>query len=249
MKSLILAAGYATRLYPLTKDFPKPLLDIGGKTIIDRLLADIDSIEAIDEHLVVTNDTFYTYFKAWQLRTHYQKPVTIINDGAICNENRKGAVCDILYVIEKMSLKDDLLVLAGDNVVDFSFKEFIQYALDKGTSCVTCHHEPSMEALRKTGVLVADDAFKVVAMFEKPQMPPSQWAVPPFYFYRGSDLAMIYKAVAAGCGFDAPGHLVAWLCNHVVVHAWELTGKRYDIGDMSSYEAVNAVFSQKTNQA
>jgi len=243
MKSLILAAGYATRLYPLTRDFPKPLLEVGGKTILDRLLADIDTIDAIDEHMIVTNDTFYTYFKAWKLRTHYKKKIILINDGAISNEQRKGAVCDILFVIEKFSLKDDLLVLAGDNVVDFSFKRFVEFAQIKGTSCITCHYEPSIPALQKTGVLVTDNDFKVMAMHEKPEVPPTHWAVPPFYFYKGSDLGLIYKAVASGCGFDAPGHLVAWLCSYADVYAWELPGKRYDIGNMASYEAVNKIFS------
>lgn len=246
MKSLILAAGFATRMYPLTKNFPKPLLELGGKTIIDRQLADIDAIDAIDEHLIVTNEAFYTYFRAWQVRTHYKKPITIINDGAVCNETRKGSMRDILFVIESLGLKDDLLVLAGDIVVDFSFKGFVAFAQSKGTSCITCHHEPSLKALQKTGVMVADPDFKVVAMLEKPQVPPTRWAVPPFYFYKGADLDMIYKAVASGCGFDAPGHLVAWLCQHAAVHAWVLPGKRYDIGDLASYEAVDQLFRTGT---
>lgn len=243
MKSLLLAAGFATRMYPPTKNFPKPLLEIGGKTIIDRLLADIDTIEGIDEHLIVTNDIFYTYFKAWQLRTHYKHPITIINDGTICNECRKGAVCDILYVVEKLSLKEDLLVLAGDQVIDFSLKELVAFAKAKGTTCVTCQRETSVELLQKLGVLVVDESFKVVALFDKPEVPPTQWAVTPFCFFKGSDLELIYKAVAGGSGFDEPVHLVGWLTNHGHVHAWPLPGKRHRINDAASYEVVNQIYN------
>ncbi|MDP4276420.1 MAG: sugar phosphate nucleotidyltransferase, partial [Bacteroidota bacterium] len=223
-----------------------PLLEVAGKTILDRLLDDLDKIDAINEHIVVTNDTFATYFKAWVARTHNKKQITIINDGAICNEGRKGAVCDILYVIERLSLKDDLLVLAGDNVVDFSFSGFVQFAQEKGTSCITCHYESSVPALQKTGVLKVDEQFKVLEMFEKPVVPPSNWAVPPFYLYKGKDIGLIYKSVASGCGYDAPGNLASWLSKQTDVYAWQLPGKRYDIGDLNSYEEVNQIF-KKTN--
>jgi glucose-1-phosphate thymidylyltransferase len=130
MKALILAAGYATRLYPLTKNFPKPLLPVGGKTILDRLIADLDRIAGIDQHIVVTNDTFAPAFLAWKAESKYQKPVEIVNDGSTFNENRLGAVKDILFTIGKLGIREDLLVLAGDNVVDFSFSVFIRFALD-----------------------------------------------------------------------------------------------------------------------
>jgi len=238
MKSLILAAGYATRMYPLTKDFPKPLLGVGGKTILDRLISDIDKIEIVTQHIIVTNAVFFPYFKAWKARSHYNKDIIIVNDGTVNNENRLGAVRDILYVIENLCVNEDLLVVAGDNVVTFSFRDFVLFALEKGMSCITCHFEPCVPALQKTGVLVADDDFRVLGMYEKPQVPPSNWAVPPFYFYKASDLKLIEKALVSGCGFDAPGNLIAWLCQKTIVYAWELKGKRFDIGDIESYERV-----------
>jgi glucose-1-phosphate thymidylyltransferase len=172
MKALILAAGYATRLYPLTQHFPKPLLEVGGKTILDRLIEDLDGLDAIDEHIVVTNTFFAPIFKEWLSRRSFNKPVRIVDDGTTSNENRLGAVKDILYVLDSLQLEDDLLVLAGDNVVDFSFAPFIDFAVGKGRSCLTCHDEPSIPALQKTGVLEATKEMLVLAMHEKPQVPP-----------------------------------------------------------------------------
>lgn len=245
MKALILAAGYATRLYPLTQNFPKPLLEIGGMTILDRLLEDLDKIKEIDQHIVVTNATFAPIFQKWLANRKYAKHVLIVDDGTTTNDNRLGAVKDILFVLDSLQIEDDLLVLAGDNVVDFSFENFIKFAVEKGRSCLTCHDEPSIPALQKTGVLEATEDMRVLAMHEKPQVPPSHWAVPPFYYYRKTDLPFIRKALENGCGADAPGNLMAWLCKQTEVYAWPLPGKRYDIGDLASYEAVNNLFKSK----
>ncbi|HPG84024.1 MAG TPA: nucleotidyltransferase family protein [bacterium] len=243
MKSLILAAGYATRLYPLTKNFPKPLLPVGGRSILDRLLADLDAIPVIDEHLIVTNATFYSQFERWRAEADYEKEIVLVDDTTTTNENRLGAVRDILHVIESLGLHDDLLVLAGDNVVDFSFAGLADFAREKGTSCITCHHEPALPALQKTGVLVADSDFRVEAIQEKPEAPASHWAVPPFYLYKAGDLPLIARALDEGCGHDAPGNLAAWLCRRTPMHAWVLPGRRHDIGDLASYEAVNRLFT------
>lgn len=242
MKTLILAAGYATRLYPLTQNFPKPLLEIGGISILDRLLADLDGIPEIDGHIVVTNATFAPIFESWKAKTAFSKEIRIVDDGTTNNDNRLGAVRDILFVLDWLGLEEDLLVLAGDNVVDFSFAPFVRFAMEKGRSCLTCHEEPSIPALQKTGVLEASADMRVLAMHEKPQVPPSHWAVPPFYYYRAADLPLIRKALESGCGADAPGNLMAWLCKQTEIYAWPLPGKRYDIGDLASYEAVNALF-------
>lgn len=236
-----MAAGYATRLYPLTQNFPKPLLKVGGVSILDRLLRDLETIPEMGQILVVTNAIFAPIF---QKELAERKNITIVDDGTTTNENRLGAVKDILFVLDNLQIDDDLLVLAGDNVVDFSFAPFIKYAMDLGKSCLTCHDEPSVPALQKTGVLEADANMRVQAMHEKPQVPPSHWAVPPFYFYQQSDLPLIRQALDHGCGADAPGNLMAWLCQQTEVYAWPLPGKRYDIGDLASYEAVNELYTK-----
>lgn len=245
MDALILAAGYATRLYPLTKNFPKPLLKVGDRSILDRLVDDLDQIEAIERIIVVSNATFYHHFESWKTESDFKKEIILINDGTTSNENRLGAVKDIVHTIEKLNLSANLLVLAGDNVVDFSFEGFIDYAKDKNSSCICCHHEASLDALRKTGVLEADANFKVIRLHEKPQDPPSHWAVPPFYVYLKKDFFLIKQALEHGCNPDAPGNLAGWLSTQTDVHAWPMNGSRYDIGDLASYDKVNAVFGGK----
>jgi glucose-1-phosphate thymidylyltransferase len=244
MKSLILAAGYATRMYPLTKDFPKPLLEVGGKTILDRLVADIDKIEIVTQHIIVTNSVFYPYFMAWKARSHYKKEIVIVNDGTKDNDNRLGAMRDILYVIENRCVNEDLLVAAGCNVFTFLLKEFVLYALEKSTSCITCYFEQCVPVLQKSSVLVTDDDFRVLGMLERPKIPLSNWAVPPFYYFKDCDLKLINKAISSGLGFDAPGSLIAWLCKKTEMFAWEIKGKFFDIGNIESYERVCKIFER-----
>ena len=151
MKNIVIAAGYATRLGELTKNFPKPLLKIGNSTILGRMLDDIDQIPEIEEHIIVTNHRFAPIFEQWVAEQSYSKPVTIVDDQTSTNETRLGAVCDLLYAIEKLSIADDLLVVAADNILMFSFKEFVDFAKRKGTSCIMCHEQPSLERLQPTG--------------------------------------------------------------------------------------------------
>lgn len=243
MKTIILAAGYATRLYPLTKNFPKPLLEVGGKTILDRLIESVDEIDEVNQHIVITNATFYEHFTKWRAASNYKKEIVILNDGTTGNDNRLGAVKDILFAIEQLNIEDDILVLAGDNVITFSFADFVEYVKIRDTSCITCHEEPSIAALQKTGVLETDDNFRVIAMHEKPEIPPSHWAVPPFYFYKRTDIPLIKTALEQGCGYDAPGNLAAWLCGQTKIYAWPLTGSRFDIGDLAAYENAQKEFT------
>lgn len=236
MKCLILAAGYATRLYPLTENFPKPLLKVQNKAILDWLIDDIDSLKLVDEYIVISNHKFVNCFKDWA-KSKVQK-ITIIDDGTSTNETRLGAVKDIQFAIDKLSIEDEVLVIAGDNLLDFSLTKFIRYAIEKKTSCIMRYYEPKREKLQKTGVCEIDDNDKVIQLTEKPKEPKSNWACPPFYFYTKEDLRLVGKGINNGCGVDAPGSFVAWLCMQTRVHAMEMPGKRYDIGNLESYERV-----------
>lgn len=239
MKNVVIAAGYATRLGELTKNFPKPLLQIGRSTILGRMLDDIDAIPEIDEHIVITNHKFAHIFEEWAKEQHYTKPVTIVDDGTETNDTRLGAVCDLLFAMEKLGIDDDLLVVAADNILFFSFREFIDFAKQKGTSCIMCHEQPEVEKLRRTGVVVVDEEMKVLNMEEKPAVPKSHWAVPPFYIYRKEDLDLVRHSVENGCGKDAPGNLAHYMVDHTVVHAWPMSAGRFDIGSLDTYyEAV-----------
>ena len=235
MKNIVIAAGYATRLGELTKNFPKPLLKIGDNTILGRMLDDIDMIPEIDEHIIITNHKFAHIFEQWKLGTAYQKPITIIDDGTETNDTRLGAVCDLLFAIEKLGIDDDMLVVAADNLLFFSIKEFVDFANEKGTSCIMCHEQPSIEKLQRTGVVVLDNNNKVLNMEEKPEHPKSHWAVPPFYIYKKYDLGIIRHSVENGCGKDAPGNLAHYMVDRTNIHAWLMSAGRFDIGSLDTY--------------
>ena len=235
MKNIVIAAGYATRLGELTRNFPKPLLKIGSNTILGRMLDDIDRISDIDEHIIITNHKFAPIFDQWRQEQHYTKPITIVDDGTESNETRLGAVCDLLYAMEQLSLDDDLLVVAADNLLFFSFQEFVDFAKSKATSCIMCHEQPSIERLQRTGVVEVDSQWRVLGMEEKPQEPKSHWAVPPFYIYLKKDLPLVRHAVADGCGKDAPGNLAHYMVEHTAMHAWPMSAGRFDIGSLDTY--------------
>ena len=179
MKNIVIAAGYATRLGELTRNFPKPLLKIGQSTILGRMLDDIDQIPDIDEHIIITNHKFAHIFEQWakgvsetyplrgeilqnsiQNLNNFQpeaalkikKPITVVDDGTESNETRLGAVCDLLFAMDKLSIDDDILVVAADNLLFFSFSEFVDFAKAKQSSCIMCHEQPSIEKLQRTGL-------------------------------------------------------------------------------------------------
>ena len=241
MKTLILAAGYATRLYPLTENFPKPLLKVGDRTILDWLVDDIATSNLVDEYIVISNHRFARHFEEWA--SGRPEHITVLDDGTSTNETRLGAVCDVQLAIQQTMERgetsdDGYLVIAGDNLLDFSLTRFMQYALEKGTSCIMRYYEPSDKRLLKCGVVTVDDDDLVKEMTEKSPEPATHWACPPFYYYTAKDATLVRKGIQQGCGTDAPGSFIAWLCKQVSVHAMQMPGHRYDIGNLQSYEEV-----------
>lgn len=243
MKNIVIAAGYATRLYPLTENFPKSLLKVGSRNILERLLDDVDSIDEIDSHIIVTNHRFVSAFREWAKVQRYTKPVLIIDDGTETNDTRLGAVRDLLLTLEKCEIDDDIMVLAADNILEFPIKGFVDFFKEKGTSVIMCHHEPELEKLQRTGVIAVDDDMKVLEMQEKPEVPVSNWAVPPFYIYSRKDLPLIRECLSHGCGFDAPGNLARYLSAKTSLHAWRMPGCRFDIGSIDSYHEARERFA------
>ena len=245
MINIVIAAGYATRLGELTRNFPKPLLKIGDNTILGRMLDDIDTIPEITEHIIITNHKFAPIFREWVEGLHYTKPITIVDDGTSTNETRLGAGCDLLYAIKERNINDDLLVVAADNILFFSFKEFVDFALSKQTSCIMCHEQPSIEKLQRTGVIVVDDNWKVLNMEEKPLQPNSHWAVPPFYIYLKKDIDLVLTSIDNGCGKDAPGNLAHYMVEKTDMHAWKMSAGRFDIGSLDTYHEACQRFGSK----
>lgn len=237
MICLILAAGYATRLYPLTENFPKPLLKVGDKTILDYLVDDIDSSKKVSSYVVISNHKFYKHFTDWADK----KPqnITVLDDGTETNETRLGAVKDIRFAINSLKLCDDMLVIAGDNLLDFSLCDFIDYAEKKDASALMRYYEPDFNKLLKCGVVTVDGDDKILNMTEKSKTPETNFCTPPFYFYKKEDALLIGEAIADGCATDAPGSFISWLCKRKNVYAMEMTGRRFDVGNLESYQKIS----------
>ena len=234
MTSIILAAGYATRMYPLTLNYPKPLLEVGGKKIIDWLIEDLEKA-GVERTVVVSNHKFISKFQAW---AEGRENITVLDDGSEDNDHRLGAVKDIEFAIEEANIDDDIVVLAGDNVLNFSLSSFIEYGRKRKTSCIMRHEEKDENKLRKTGVIEINEDELVLNMEEKPKEPKSNWAVPPFYYYTKEDKDLIKEGIASGCGTDAPGSFVSWLVKTRPVHAYRMIGERFDVGSIEGYEKI-----------
>lgn len=243
MKCIILAAGYATRLYPLTENFPKPLLKVKDKTILDWLVDDISLSNKIDEFIIISNHKYYDHFDKWINEKKSNVKITLLDDGTTSNDNRLGAVSDIEFAIEKLNLDDDLMVIAGDNVLDFSLNNFIDYFEEKKSTCIMRYYVEDINRLKKSANLNIDSNDKVIFMEEKPEVPKYNWCCPAFYIYHKNDVKKVKQALIDGCGKDAPGSFIVWLYKNSDVYSYLMPGNRYDIGTLETYEEVNKTYN------
>ncbi|WP_440898019.1 nucleotidyltransferase family protein [Amphibacillus sp. Q70] len=242
MKAIILAAGYATRLYPLTKNKAKPLLELSGKPILDHIMEKLERVSVIDQVFIVTNEKFAKSFSEWSQLYQGNKIATVINDHTTSNDNRLGAIADIQYVIKKQKIEEDIMVLAGDNLFDFNLKDFVDFYQDMKSDCITVHELNDFNELQKTGVVEVDRNFLVTSFEEKPEKPKSNLAGPPFYIYQSETLPLIAQYLDQGNNPDAPGHFIPWLIGHKAVYAYKFEGLRYDIGTIESYRKAQKLF-------
>ncbi len=233
MDCVLLCAGYATRMYPLTENFPKPLLEIKGKPLIDYLIDDLSDNGLIDRFIIVSNHKFIDHFNKWQ-KTRSEE-IIVLDDGTTTNETRLGAVKDIQFAIENAKIEDDILVLAGDNLLEFSLKGFVEFFKEKGDSAVMRYFESDETKLKRTGVAVIDENDLIVEMEEKPQNPKSNWAIPPFYIFKKDALKEIKAGIDLGCKVDAPGGFIEWFSTRNKVYAYLMPAGRIDIGNLEQY--------------
>src|SRR5699024_4334487 len=168
MKAILLGAGYATRLYPLTKDRAKPLLEVAGKSITDHIVEKIVQVPEVDEIIIVTNNKFAHQFEEWVEQANYDMKFTVVNDGTLSNDTRLGAIGDIQFVIEQENVTDDLLILAGDNLFEFSLAEFAKFANEKETDAIAMYEEDNLAQLQRSGVAEIDtDTKKIIGLDRK----------------------------------------------------------------------------------
>lgn len=243
IKVLLLAAGYATRLYPLTRDIPKPLLKVGERSIIDHILAKLEEIKEIEEIYIVTNDKFDSTFVDWSKNFKHFFNIKIINDGTKSNEDRLGAVGDIHFVVQQEKINDDLLVIAGDNLFGFSLLAFADFFRNKNSSVVAFHDLKNLELVKERYGVGILDGSKVVDFEEKPTAPKSSLASTACYFFKRNDLTHIQDLVKMG-KVDAPGNLIKYLAQNSQIHGFVFDEHWFDVGSFESLEEAKKVYAE-----
>lgn len=210
--------------------------------MVDDLVATTD----IHEFVVISNNKFAQHFENWKENKVKTRPyeITVIDDGTGTNETRLDAVKDIQQAVETLNVTDDLLVMVGDNVLDFSLSSFVFFMRKKKTSCVKSHEENELKKQQKTVIITVDREDLITSYEEKTKEPKGNLAVPPFYCYGSANVKRIQEVLDGVCGYDAPGSFAVWLSKQTPMHAYVMQGKRYDIGDINSYEYVKSVFSK-----
>ncbi len=234
MKALILAAGYATRLYPLTKDRPKPLLPIAGKPILEYIMEKLEKTEGIDTIYLVTNQKFILKFQNWLSNFKTKKEIKILNDGSTCDGNKLGAIGDIKFVLEKEKLDDDLLIVAGDNLFELNPLSFIKFFEKKKASCIALYNIGDKEKARKYGVVVIDENQRIIKFEEKPPYPSSTLIATCLYLFSKEDLILISTYLEEKRSSDAPGFYIQWLAKEKEVYGFVFKERWYDIGSLES---------------
>jgi len=242
MNAIILCAGFATRMFPLTENFPKPLLKVADRAVIDYLIDQLIDLPQMQDIHIVSNAKFYDHFLKWRLERNHNgsepdKAIAIYihNDGATTNENRLGAAKDLQLVIKKLKRPGRILVSAGDNIFRFFIKALWDKFLQSDHHHVVALTEMNMEKLQRTGVLELGKNDHVLRLHEKPPAPPSNWFCPPLYFLQASAWSQLDAFLQSSENRDAPGHFVDYLCRREPVHAFRLDSARLDIGSIDTY--------------
>lgn len=238
MIAILLAAGYATRLYPLTKDKPKSLLPLGNRLIIDHIMDSVDSIPGITKVALVTNSKFYQQFSDWAASQDREgkSPIVVLDDGTTDDTNKRGAIGDIIFTIDELGIDEDICILAGDNIFTYSIVNMYEFYKAKNAPTLIAITVPEIEQRRKLAVAVLDEDGRVIDMAEKPQEPKSDCCIYATYFYGKEIIPMFKEYIAEGGSPDAPGNFPSWLYKKIPVYAFKGDGSCIDIGTVENYE-------------
>lgn len=246
MKLIILAAGYATRLYPLTLNQPKPLLPVAGKPMLEHVLDNVHTIQAIDQAYVVTNAKFVNHFQKWA--DGYQRPnlnfsFTIVNDHSTDDSNKLGAIGDLHLVLTTFNIDDDIIVVGGDNLFSNDLREFGEYCQQMNAPVTGVYDVGDLEQIKKYNAIEIDENNRITYFEEKPKEPKSTLTGIALYYYPKPVLPLIHEYIAEGNNPDQPGRLVQWLYPRVPFYVWKVPGIWFDVGSIETLEEANRVFS------
>src|SRR6188768_2145980 len=247
MKVIILAAGYATRLYPLTLNQPKPLLPVAGKPMIEHVLDNLAPISGIDRIYVVTNAKFAGHFRTWA--ADYQSKqanleITVCDDHSTDDTNKLGAIGDINFVLKTQKVDDDLIVVAGDNLFSEKLNDFGRLCREKNAPVLALYDVGNLDEIKKYNAISVDGEGRITFFEEKPQNPTSTLTGIALYFYPRHTLPLIKQYIADGNNPDQPGRLVQWLYPRTPFHTWRVTGLWFDIGSKETLEEANQIFGK-----
>lgn len=247
MNVLILAAGYATRLYPLTLTQPKPLLPVAGKPMVDYVLDNLAPISGLKKVILVTNAKFAGQFEEWAAQRRAARPgidFKIIDDGSTDDSNKLGAIGDLNLTIQREAIDDDLIVVAGDNLFSQSLEGFGDFCRAKNEPVLAIYDVSSLEQARKYGVVDVDVEGRLVSFIEKPPHAATTLIGIALYYYPKATLPKIRQYIAEGNNPDQPGRLIQWLYGRTPVYTWPVPGIWYDIGSKETLEEANRIFSK-----
>lgn len=251
MIALLLVAGYATRLYPLTINTPKPLLPVGKQAMLDYIVDEIDTLPDIDKIVLVTNHKFAQHFHVWakeRAATSKSAPIVVIDDNTTDDSNKKGAIGDIQFVIDTLHINDDMVIIAGDNLFTYRLKDMHDFFYEKQKDTLVAIRVDDINQLRKLAVATINEDGKILSMVEKPQNPASDTAIYATYFYRKETLPRIREYLDEGNTPDAPGNFPSWLYTRQDVYAFKAPGTCIDIGTPENYRDVCENFETIMNQ-
>ncbi len=237
--ALLLAGGYATRLYPLTLDRPKALLPVGGRTIVDRIIDLLVASDKIERFFLVTNAKFAPHFTSWLGTRTWEKPVEVISDGTTSNEGRLGAMGDLRFALDHADLDTarGLFALSTDNLTRLDLTQLVRLSQERGATAVFALRVSDPARLRRMGVVLLDEAGRVIDFVEKPKEPKSDLGVPSFYAYSARAVGLVKDYLDAGGNPDAPGHFIEWLAHREPVYACVTEEAICDVGTLEAYEA------------
>ena len=246
MKVVLLCAGYATRLYPLTENQPKPLLPVGGKPILEHLFEKLEALSAVQQIFLVTNDRFYPHFQDWARK---MKPslwkIEVVNDGTKTNEERLGAIGDLIFVLKKFRIQDDLAVFAGDNLFSSELKSFVSFAEShRPYATIGVVDVGRRDRARQYGIVRVDPEGRIVEFLEKPEEPPSTLASTGAYWFDGKNMDLLDRYIREGHNADRPGDYIRWLVEVDRVFAYPFKGSWFDIGSLDSYQEADRFFAK-----
>ena len=247
MQVLILCAGYATRLYPLTLNQPKPLLPVGGKPMLEHIIDHLAPVKNLGEIFVVTNQKFTPHFTEWSEKYSREKKnldFKIINDGSTNDADKLGAIGDINLVITRENVEGDLIVVAGDNLFDSSLAPFVDFCRSQKSTVLAVYDVGDLESIKKYNSITLDPTGRITFFEEKPKNPTSTLTGIALYYFPVDVVKMIKTYIAEGNNPDQPGRLIQWLYPRVPVHTWKVPGRWFDIGSKETLEEADRIFHQ-----